>query len=264
MRPPQGSYQIQQLIAQHLPNLRPAQQRGLALWVHGTLQAHSACQNAVTTALLPQGRWDGLRQYLREWLYDGPDKAAPNHTQVEVQACFAPVLRWLRSWWQDHHLALAIDATLQGDRVAALVVSVLYRGLAIPVAWRILPANQPGAWMPAILELLRLLAPAVPPHLTVLVLADRGLWSPRLWQQVRDLGWHPLLRVQKDTLFQPAGGQRRAAWCLVPGPGHAWVGRGTAFRDRQVQRQGTLVVVWAHGQQEPWVALTDLAPRRVG
>jgi hypothetical protein len=29
----------------------------------------------------------------------------------------------------------------------ALVVSVLYRGSAIPVAWAVLPGDAPGAWM---------------------------------------------------------------------------------------------------------------------
>src|SRR5690349_15023675 len=37
--------------------------------------------------------------------------------------------------------------------------------------------------------------PAVPPGWTVLVPADRGLWSPRLWRRIRRLGWHPLLRT---------------------------------------------------------------------
>ena len=68
----------------------------------------------------------------------------------------------------------------------ALVVSVLYRGSAIPVAWAVLPGNAPGAWMGPILRLLRRLRPAVPPGWTVLVLADRGLWSPRLWRRIRE------------------------------------------------------------------------------
>ena len=51
---------------------------------------------------------------------------------------------------------------------------------------------------------------------------------------------------------------------LVPGPGHAWVGRGVAFKDRPVRRAGTLLVVWQEAQDEPWVLLTDLPPDRVG
>jgi hypothetical protein len=264
MRCPPECYQLQQELAVHLPALRPAQRRGLALWVYGTILAHSACQNAVIAALLTLGQWHTLRQYLREWLYAGADKAAPCHSTIDVTTCFAPLLRWILAWWQADRLALAVDATYQGDRWVALVVSVLYRGSAIPVAWHLLPANQPGAWLPHQRHLLRLLAPAVPPTMTVLVLTDRGLWSPRLWTQLRALGWHPLMRVRPETTFAPAGQTRLPAKRLVPGPGHAWVGAGVAFKHRHVRRPGTLLVVWDIDQPEPWIVLTDLAPDQVG
>jgi len=145
----------------------------------------------------------------------------------------------------------------------ALVVSVLYRGSSIPVAWAVLPGNVPGAWMGPILRLLRLLRPAVPAGWTVLVLADRGLWSPRLWKRVRDLGWHPLLRIQRRTTIAPDGGERRPAGALVR-PGEAWVGRGRLGRPKGRGLTVTLVAVWTAAQEEPWVVVTDLAPDRVG
>lgn len=264
MRFPRECYQMQQTVAQYFPDLRPAQQRGLTLWVYGAVLAQSACQNAVMTALLALGTWYSLRQYLREWLYDGRDRAAPCATQLDVAACFAPLVRWLLSWWQGQQLALAIDATLHGDRVAALVVSVLYRGSAIPVAWHILPANQKGPWLSPILDLLHRLAPEFPHAVTVLVLTDRGLWSPRLWKEIGSLGWHPLMRIRGDTVFHPVGGTRLPAVKLVPGPGHAWVGQGTAFRAAQKHRWGTLLVVWAQEQTDPWLVLTNLPPEDVG
>lgn len=264
MRVPPVWYQIEARLSQHLPTLRPAQQRGLALWVYGTILAQSACQTAVITALLPLASWSALRQSLRAWLYDGADKAAPCQTAVAVTSCFPALLRWVLQSWPGHELAFAVDATLHRKQVAALVVSVLYRGAAIPVAWHILPANRPGAWMPPILRLLRLLRPARPPQMTVLVLADRGLWSPRLWKRIRDLGWHPVLRVRQETTFAPAGARRQRADQLVPGPGHAWVGRGVAFKHRPVRRAGTLVVVWSSEHAQPWIVMTDLAPQRVG
>src|SRR5262245_65372798 len=110
-------------IAAHLPHLRRAHCRGLALWGYGTRLAQSACQNALITALLTRGAWHALRQRLREWLYDGADKADPCRTQVEVPACFAPRLGWVRTWWQGDTLAVALDATAHGDRVVALVRS---------------------------------------------------------------------------------------------------------------------------------------------
>jgi hypothetical protein len=264
MRYPAEWYQLQSEIQSVFTTLRPSQQRGLTWWVYGTLLAHSACQTAVLTALLQLGRWHAWRQYLREWLRDGEDKAARCQTQVEVSACFAPLLGWVLRWWQGDTLPLAVDVTAKGDQVVVLVVSVLYRGSAIPVAWQVLPANEPGAWMSGLLQLLRLLAPAVPPDLPVIVTADRGLWSPRLWKRIRDLGWHALLRVQGRITFQPAGGARVPVRTLVPGPGHAWVGAGVAFKQPRVQRAATLLVVWDAGHADPWVLLTDLAPPAVG
>jgi hypothetical protein len=264
VRYPVEWYRLEAVIGARLEELRPAQLRGLTLWVYGAVLAGSACQSAVVAALMAVGRWDALRQRLREWLYDGTDRAAPCGTTLQVAQCFVPLMRWVLGWWQGNDLALAVDATAHGDRVVALVVSVLYRGSALPVAWAILPANKPGAWMPQLLRLLRVLAPAVPPRMTVLVLADRGLWSPRLWKRLRDLGWHPLLRVRDATTFAPIGQRRQDARALVPGPGHAWIGAGTAFKHRTVRRSGTLIVVWAADQPDPWILLTDLPPERVG
>jgi hypothetical protein len=236
MRFPNEWSQMHQTIAHYLPHLRPAQQRGLALWVYGTILAQNACQSAVVSALLALGAWHTL--HLREWLYDGPDKAAPCQSQLDVSECFAPLLRWVLSWWQGQEVVLALDAAAHGERVVVLVASVLYRGSAIPVAWQVLPASQPGAWMPHVLRMLRQLRPAVPRGMRVLVLADRGLWSPRLWKRIRDLHWHPVLRLQDTIHFQPLGQRWRRARELVPGPGHAWVGRGVAFR-------APTYVVWA-------------------
>jgi hypothetical protein len=262
MHVPKAVSHMETQIQHYFPHLRASQQQGLALWVYGTILAKSACQNAVVLALHMLGRWNTLRQRLREWLYAGQDKAAPCHTELPVDDCFGPLLRWVLSWWQGSTVAVGLDATLLKDHLVALVLSVLYRGNAIPIAWVILPANRKGAWMPHILRLMRQLRPAIPPEMEVLVLADRGLWSPRLWRRIRRLHWHPLLRLQGTVTFAPAGQTRQPVQQLVPGPGTAWVGQGRAFRHRPVR--GTLIVVWEEGHKAPWVLLTDLPPDQVG
>src|SRR6059058_2349087 len=222
MHVPRELYPIERALAEHLSHLRGPQRRGLALWVLGAVLAQSACQAAVLAALLPWAPYHALRQRLREWLLDGADKAVPCAAQVDVERCFAPLLRWVLGWWQGRELALAVDATAHREDVVALVVSVLYRGSAIPVAWAVLPGNVPGPWLGTILRLLRRLRPAVPPGWTVLVLADRGLWSPRLWKRIRRLGWHPLLRVQRRTTIAPDGRD--------PGPARRGLGRPRSAR----------------------------------
>jgi hypothetical protein len=245
--------------------VRPAECRGLALWVVGAILAGSACQTAVITALGPLGfAAEAVRQRLREWTYDGRDRDAPCATGLEVERCFAPLLAWVLRLWRGACLPLAIDTTTLGSRWVVVAIRVLYRGLAIPVAWHVKPGPGYGPWMATYCALLRQLAPVVPPELMVLVLSDRGLWSPVLWGQIRDLGWHPVMRIRPEATFAPVGLPRRAARTLIPGPGHAWVGGGTAFKDRAVRKMGTLVVLWEVGQQEPWLVLTDLAPAAIG
>lgn len=267
MRLPREAYPIQAAIGTQLPTLSPAQRGGLSWWVYGTVLAGNACQAAVATALEPLVGADGtaaLRQRLREWLYDGADKDAPCRAEVDVVACFAPLLRWVLAWWHGAALPLALDATALGDRLVVLSVSVLYRGSAIPVAWHVLAANRPGAWLGPILGLLAALAPAVPSTQTVVVLADRGLWSPRLWDAIRGHGWHPLLRIRQEATFRPGGTKRVRASSLLPGPGYAWVGAGTAYKHAPKRKAATLVAVWEAGQDEPCLVLTDLDPEAVG
>ena len=219
-------YQIKQVIETNLPHLTQPQLTGLAWWVCGTILAGSACQMPSRPPSPPGATGTtcaSISEYLREWLYDGGDRARPCKTELDVSLCFAPLLRWVLAWWRSGRLALAVDPTLKGDDTTAIVISVVYRGCAIPVAWRILRANQRGAWMDPIVELLQALAPAVPREMTremtVVMVCDRGLASPKLWKQIlaqslprpRPGGWHPYMRYRKTSLsaLREAGGGPR-------------------------------------------------------
>ncbi len=268
MRLPAEAYPILRSVETYLPHLRAAEQRALGWWVYGAILAGSACQAAVLTAVAPMvgaAHRHALRQQLREVLKDGAEQATPCPTDLDPRDCFAPLLGWVLAWWPAAAaLPLALDATYRRDRLVVVSVSVLYRGSAIPVAWHVTAANQAGAWLEPAVALFTRLAPAVPPARLVVVLADRGLWSPRLWAAIRAVGWHPLLRIRQEATFRPVGGQRVRATTLVPGAGHAWVGAGMVFRASPKRRAATLIVCWEHDQAEPWLVLTDLAPTEVG
>ncbi len=114
------------------------------------------------------------------------------------------------AWWPDesHELALALDATTLGQRFTVLCVSVLVRGCAIPVAWKVLVYNQPGSWQPYWEALLAHLDGVVPTDWTVLVLADRGLYAPWLFRQIVAQGWHPFLRINLAAKARRSGSDR--------------------------------------------------------
>ena len=118
------------------------------------------------------------------------------------------------------------------------------------------------------MELLRELAPAVPREMTVVVLCERGIASPKLWKQIRahslpptrSGGWHPCMRYPKNIIFCAEDGRRLPARAFVPRPDTAWVGWDAAFGRGTAKRRCTLLAVWYTEQEEPWVILTDLPP----
>lgn len=262
MAHPEGLSQWTETVTRELPVLSPAQARVLALWSYGMVYTRScACHTVAVFLGLALGKgYHALRQCLREWCYEADAKCGLNRQALDVTGCFAPLLGWVLRHWSGTRLALALDATTLGDRFVVLTISVLYRGCAIPVAWKVLPAQEQHAWRTEWLVLLRRLGPAVPPGWEVIVLADRGLYARWLFRRIVRLSWHPFLRINRGGTFQPAGEGRCPLGTLVPRVGTAWAGRGTAFQGADRQLACTLVACWEAGYKDPWLVLTDLAP----
>jgi hypothetical protein len=202
-----------------------------------------------------------VRQQLREWGYEARAKRGGPRQELAVETCFAPLLAWVLSWWEGHQLALAVDAPTLGQRVVVLVISVRYRGCAIPVAWTAIPATEKHAWRGEWLRMLRQVRAAAPRRCFVIVLADRGLYARGLFQRIVRLGWQPLLRINTGGTFRPAASARyRSLRAFVPEPGTQWVGTGTAFQGPRRRLNCTLLARWDDGYADPWLLLTDLAP----
>jgi hypothetical protein len=88
-------------------------------------------------------------------------------------------------------------------RFTVLCISVVYRGCAIPVAWKIVKAEEKGSWKPHWMGLLTPIHQTVPPEWMVIVMSDRGLYAPWLYQHIVSLGWHPFMRINKQGNVRP-------------------------------------------------------------
>jgi hypothetical protein len=249
------------------PNLSKPQATSLALWSFGMVLAKSCSLLAVAVLLAKLLGWKvaTLRQRLREFYQEATAKSGSKRggkrRQLEVTTCFAPLLRWLLQDWHGCQLAVALDASTLGSLFTVLCVSVVYRGCAVPVAWKIVPATAKGSWKEPWLRLLEQFHGVVSAGWTVVVLADRGLWAKWLFEGIRHLGWHPLCRINQGGKFRPHGWvQFVPLACLAPHVGSRWRGRGTAFATPEAQVACTLLAFWGEGHEEAWLILTDLPP----
>lgn len=254
-------YPWTQELASRLPSLSPAVAAVLALWSLGMILARRCGLDSVTNhvaALLGQS-FDTVRQRLREFYQEADAKRGRHRKDFDVRTCFAALLAWVLSFWSHKRLALALDVTNLGSRFHVLCVSVLCGGIGIPVAWKILTANQPEAWHPHWCQLLACLHDAVAADWDVVVLSDRGLESARLFAAIRTLHWHPLMRVKGGGKFRPQGWHgwyRMGEWLRQPGGRLAMVGQ--AYKSEPLAC--TLLACWDEGYAEPWLLLTDLSP----
>jgi len=116
---------------------------GLALWSFGMIIARSCSLTAVAdlpAPLLGQS-FNTMRERLRDTYREAGAKAGDRRAELDVALCRAPWLAWILDGWEGEQLAIAADATNLGCRFVALVISVVYRGCAVPVAWKILKAG---------------------------------------------------------------------------------------------------------------------------
>jgi hypothetical protein len=252
------------VLTSAFPNLSGPQVAGLAWFSFGMVLARSASVTAVAAQLadLLGQKFDTLKQRLREWYCEAQAKAGSHRKDVDVRTCFAPLLRWVLAGWPGQRLAIALDATTLGQRFTTLALSVLYRGCAVPVAWKVLPALAKHPWKGEWLGLLEQFRREVPSGWTVIVLSDRGLYAKWLFAAIVHQGWHPFMRINTKGSFRPEGEkQRRPLLSFAPRVGSHWKGQGQAFKDAPKRLRCTLLARWDEGYADPWLVLTDLAPQ---
>lgn len=244
-------------------HMSKAQITVLALWSFGIVLSKVCGMTKVTATLAEHfnAKERNLRQRLREWLWDKPDKKGAKRVEWDVYGSFAPLMKWVLTYWPkgEKRMALAIDATTLKDIFAVLSISVVYRSCAIPVAWVVLPLHKKGSWKPHWLQIFQSLKGSIPPDWFVIVLADRGLYAPWLYEAIRENGWHPYLRINIRSTYRPKGTIAfRPMAQLLDAPGDMWAGEVICFATNSIEC--TLLACWGSQHKEPWLILTDIHP----
>lgn len=256
-------YQWRTEIAKHFPHLSQPMVMGLALWSLGMILVRSCGLTAITdwwSCQLGQP-FNTVRERLRDTYREAEAKAGAHRRQLDLEACWAPWLNWVLEGWSGTRLAVALDATSSGSRFVLLVISVVYRGCAVPILWKVLIAGVKHPWKPEWEALLKTLRGRVSPTWTVIALADRGLYAQWLFEAIVQIGRHPMLRVNLGGSFRPEGWYHWVPFRqLVPAIGRRWQGYGTAFSQPKTRLNCTLLACWEAGHDAPWLILTNVPP----
>jgi len=152
-----------------------------------------------------------IQRRFQRWLYN---------CRIDVNDLYGPLIQEGLAEWGDHILYLALDTSRLFGDYCLIRISVVFRGRAVPVVWKVLEHKSNTVSYVAYEELLDHASKLVPVGTRVVLLADRGFADTRLMRHVKRLGWHFRIRIKCSFLVYSKG-----KWCNVSGiplqPGEA-------------------------------------------
>jgi hypothetical protein len=129
-----------------------------------------------------------------------------HNSRLNVARLYGPLIRAALSDWQEACLYLSLDTSSLWDVFCLIRVSVVYRGRAVPVGWRVIRHKSCSVKLAVYRDMLKRVAGVLPVGVKVVLLADRGFVDVDLMRYVRqELGWHYRIRVKGNFWFWQAG-----------------------------------------------------------
>lgn len=122
------------------------------------------------------------------------------HGEVTYDTYFLPFAQAVLSALAAKPLVLIMDGSVVGRHCQALLLNVVYRGRALPLAWVVVSGPKGHFAEATHCALLKQLQPIVPAAASVIFLGDGEFDGTALLATVADYGWHYVCRTALNTL----------------------------------------------------------------
>jgi hypothetical protein len=187
----------------------------LRQWYPSSLNGHQA-RHLITLAMLISGIVGSQHTHLDKVAAQVPDGAKPAsrtkrfarwvaNEAITSSIYYVPFAELLLTSLAHSPLVLVIDGSTVGRGCVALMLSVLYRGRALPVTWLVAEGRK-GHFAEAVhLQLLQQLIPLLPPQAQVVLLGDGEFDGLQLQQLLAAQGWSYVCRTASNLPVQVGG-----------------------------------------------------------
>lgn len=246
------------------PALRVTSARRLAALVAGMLGSERCVSRRVAQELGAMGlraaRGASTERRVRRTLADARlDDGAGDGARLAAAV----------DWPVAEPVVLVLDESTTAGGTHVLRLSVAYRGSCVPLAWAVWPHQVTlprGAYWHHVDAVLDRAQTLLPPHLPVVVLADRADDVPAVLDRLTARGWGWIVRLtaRAKLVWRDAAGAeqplRDRLTAALARPGDRVREAGALFKQagwRAVQVVGE----WGHGDTEPLVVATNREPR---
>jgi len=241
---------VARMINKFVPGLLEENRVTLAYLITGIIGSKAVQLRQVANKVVYPGKETSLVERFRRFI---------RNENIIVKSEFNPFVALILSSLSQTRLVLAIDSTKVGGGCICLLVSVVYKSRALPLAWVVFKGRKGHSLAEVQLALLQSLHSLLPPDREVILLGDGEFDSSEVvaWFE-QQTTWSYVCRTAKRLLI----------WDQ-----HAWValadlalaeGEETFLTDilfTQSDQVGplNLLVVWNQSEQEHWFFLTNFS-----
>jgi hypothetical protein len=106
----------------------------------------------------------------------------------------------LEDWKPGERMYVAIDTSVLSKGYVLIRTSLIYRGRALPIAWRVFQHNSASVSYADYEIVLKQTRDALPQKMIIVLLADRGFLHRELVLFARQAGWHYRIRIKANIV----------------------------------------------------------------
>jgi len=180
-----------------------------------------------------------------------------DNDRIEVHRLYGPLLGQALRQWDHKTLYVALDTSMLWGTYCIVRLSLIYRGRAIPIVWKVL---EHGSCSIAYEDYLMLLDQAAcllfPLRCKVIFLADRGFADTALMGHLMRLGWHFRIRIKTSFWIYRPGQRPRKVNNIRLSAGHPLFWHNVQVTQ---ERFGNVHLALGRpvGSRERWVVVSD-------
>jgi hypothetical protein len=219
----------------------------LAAMISGIVGSKSTSYGAIASKMPDQAKLESRVKRFSRWV---------NKSGEEVTLEVMPFARELLEGLAGQTLVLVMDGSEVGRKCLALMVSVVYRGRALPIAWLVVKGSKGHRPASEHLQLAEKVRELVPAGADVAFLGDGEFDSSELQATLSGFGWNYVCRTAKNAILY-AEGEEFSFESLSLHPGEQLSLPEVRFT-RQQYGPIHAIAWWRKGYQEPIYLVTNL------
>jgi len=236
------------VLGQHANWLDLRHRKTLAWMMVGLICSKTVSLGAWTPFVISQAQYaQSLVRRFRRWLANN---------RITVEPLYGPLIEQAMMGWVGKRMYVALDTSMLWNTYCLIRLSVIYRGRAVPLVWRVIEHGSAAVSFETYQDLLNEAKSRLPFACKVVFLADRGFADTQLMGHLRELGWHFRIRIKSTFWIYPSHLAPFQVGEVALQPGHMSCWQEVSITDKHFGPVH-LAVARPLGRDEYWYVVSD-------